>query len=569
MFQETLVATIVIGIGLAFAFGAAANRLRISLLVGYLLAGVAIGPFTPGFVADQKLAAQLAEIGVILLMFGVGLHFSLKDLLSVRRVAIPGAILQISLSTLLAMGIGRLLGWPVGAGLTLGLALSVASTVVLLRALQERRVLDSERGRVTVGWLVVQDLLMVLALILLPPLAALLDGAAAGGAADLGALATALAVTLAKVAAFVALMLVVGRRVVPQVLHYVAHTGSRELFRLAVLALALGVAFAAAEFFSVSFALGAFFAGVTLSESALSQRAAEESLPLRDAFAALFFISVGMLFDPWVVVREPLPLLATLLLVLVGNAGIAFVLVRLMGQPVGTALMVAAGLAQIGEFSFILADLGIGLGLLPERARGLILATSILSIVLNPLVFALEDLLRERHERREAGALAAVAHRQVEEELPVTTLAGHVVLVGCGRVGQLVADGVIAAGLPLFVIEEAIDIGERLRARGVETVTGNAAQDAVLKTANLSAARMLFVAIPEAFEAGQIVHQARRINPQLEIVARAHFDAEVEHLVRLGADTVIMGEREIARSMLEKAQALAESLAPAVTAPAS
>jgi CPA2 family monovalent cation:H+ antiporter-2 len=571
MFHEpSLVATIVIGLGLAFVFGAIANRLKISLLVGYLLAGVAVGPFTPGFVANQNLASQLAEVGVILLMFGVGLHFSPKDLLSVRKIAIPGAILQIIVSTLLGMGVGWLLGWSIAAGLVFGLALSVASTVVLMRALQERRLLDTDRGRVAVGWLVVQDLLMVIVLILLPPFATLLDGSLghATQGVDLGALGVALGITFGKVAAFIALMLVVGRRVIPLVLHYVAHTGSRELFRLAVLAVALGVAFAAAELFSVSFAIGAFFAGMILSESELSQRAAEESLPLRDAFAALFFISVGMLFDPAVMLREPLPLIGTLLVVLVGNAGVAFLIVRGLGHPIGTALTVGAGLAQIGEFSIILAGLGIGLHLLPERARDLILGASILSILANPALFAIKERIRTRIERRDAGAAPPESPSE-PEPLPVTSLSRHVVLVGYGRVGRLVCDGLVADGSPLFVIEESREAVERLRARSIEAIAGNAAQEALLRAASVEQARILFVAIPNAFEAGQIVQQARRANPGIEIVARAHFDAEVDHLTQLGADIVIMGEREIARAMLERARQFLETAAPAADVVAS
>ncbi len=550
MLHETsFIATIVIGLVLAFVLAAVANRLRISLIVGYLAAGIVVGPFTPGFVADQKLASHLAELGVILLMFGVGLHFSPRDLLSVRWIAVPGALLQTALSTLLGMGIGWLLGWKPGASFMFGLALSIASTVVLMRALQERRILDSERGRVVAGWLVVQDLLMVLALILLPPLATLLRADPAGTAPppDLEALATTIGITLAKVTAFIALMLVVGRRAIPALLHYVAHTGSRELFRLAVLAVALGVAFAAAELFSVSFALGAFFAGMILSGSELSQRAAEESLPLRDAFAALFFLSVGMLFDPSVLLREPLPLLGTLVVVLLGNAGVAFVIVRLFGYPLETALTVGVGLAQIGEFSFILADLGIGLGVMTERARDLILGASILSIVLNPVLFALKDRLKAFLEPPDAATPTAPA----EVEWPVSPLVDHVVLVGYGRVGSLVGEALRQDGRPMFVVDESDEAVERLKASGIEALAANAALDAVLVAANVARARLLVLAIPNSFEAGQIVQQARRANPAIEIVTRAHYDAEVEHLTRMGADSVIMGEREIARAMID------------------
>ncbi len=541
--ESPLIAILVIGLGLAFVFGTAANRLKLSPLVGYLLAGVAIGPFTPGFVADSALTLQLAEIGVILLMFGVGLHFSPKDLMSVRATVIPGALLQVAVAASLGAGAAWIFGWPLGAGIVFGLCLSVASTVVMMRALQERRLMDTERGRVAVGWLVVQDLITVLTLVLLPPLA----GGLKGGALDIAALGLSLALTFGKLALFAGLMFVAGRRVIPWILHYIAHTGSRELFRLAVLSVALGVAFIAAELFGVSIALGAFFAGMILSESPLSQRAAEESLPLRDAFAVLFFVSVGMLFDPLTVLREPLALALSVGVVVIGSAGAAFVIARLLGRSLTTALLLAAGLAQIGEFSFILAGLGIDLGLMPERARDLVLGTSILTIFLNPFLFQAAEAIRRRREPK------PVATPVPEPALVPTTLAGHAVLVGYGRVGRLIADGLKARGLPFLVIEEAQDTSEKLRAEGVEILQGNGADDAVLNAANLKDARILFVAIPGAFEAGQIVEQARAARPDLEIVARAHFDAEVDHLAKLGANTVVMGEREIALAMLARA----------------
>jgi len=542
--ESPLIGILVFGLGLAFVFGTIANRLKLSPLVGYLLAGVVIGPFTPGFVADSALTLELADVGVILLMFGVGLHFSPKDLMAVRRIAIPGAVLQVAIAASLGALVAAWLGWPLASGIVFGLALSIASTVVMMRTLQERRLMDTDRGRIAVGWLVVQDLLTVLALVLLPPLAGVLKG----GALDVGALAISLALTFGKLALFGALMFVVGRRVIPWILHYIAHTGSRELFRLAVLSIALGVAFAAATLFGVSIALGAFFAGMILSESPLSQRAAEESLPLRDAFAVLFFVSVGMVFDPLTVVREPLALLAALAVVLVGSAGGAILIVRLFGYPLAAALMLGAGLAQIGEFSFILADLGIGLKLMPERARDLILGTSILTIFLNPFLWNIVERLRKRGEPK------TTPKDRAAPELVTTTLTGHAVLVGYGRVGKLIADGIRADGLPLLVIEEAADAAEALRAAGIECIQGNAASDPVLAAANIAGALILFVAIPAAFEAGQIVEQARRARPDLEIVARAHFDAEVDHLRKLGANAVIMGEREIAYAMLSYAR---------------
>jgi CPA2 family monovalent cation:H+ antiporter-2 len=570
--HTSLIATIVAGIGLAFVCGAIAQRLRMSPLVGYLVAGVLIGPFTPGYVADQALAPQLAELGVILLMFGVGLHFSLTDLMSVRAIAVPGALGQIAFVTALGAGLAHLLGWSLGAGLVFGLALSVASTVVVLRALQEKRLIETERGRIAVGWLIVEDLAMVLALVLLPAFAGVLGGNAppdAGEGAALSALVGVdslwgiLGLTLAKVAAFVVLMLVVGRRVIPWVLHWVAHTGSRELFRLAVLAIALGVAYGSAELFGVSFALGAFFAGMILAESELSHRAAQETLPLRDAFAVLFFVSVGMLFDPSIVVREPGPLAATVLIVVLGNALAAFTIVTAFRYPLLTALTSAASLSQIGEFSFILAGLGVGLNLLPETGRDLILAGAILSILVNPLLFFALDRARHRLEARERriGLEAAPAPQPVEWD--ATALHDHAVLVGHGRVGSLVAGALQTAGQPYLVIEERQDIVERLRAAGVEAVLGSAGEPGLLDAANLKGARWFISAVPNPFENGNLIEQARAANPDLRIVARARSDAEVEHIRRLGASLVVTGEREIARAM---ADYILEQPGPAPTA---
>jgi len=548
-----LIATIVAGLGLAFVFGTIAQRLKIPPLVGYLLAGVAVGPFTPGYVADQALATELAELGIILLMFGVGLHFSLKDLLSVKAIAIPGAIVQIAVATLMGLGLAMLMKWKVSEGLVFGLALSVASTVVLLRALQERRLMETGRGRIAVGWLIVEDLAMVLALVLIPTFANLQTGNVTTAASLLGAhfelgLWGILLLTAVKVALFIALMLVVGRRLIPWILHYIAHTGSRELFRLAVLAIALGVAFGSTRLFDVSLALGAFFAGMMLRESPLSARAAQESLPLRDAFAVLFFVSVGMLFDPFSVIRDPWPLIATLLVVIVGKSIAAFLIVIAFRHPIATALTISASLAQIGEFSFILAELGYASKLLSKQARDLILAGAILSIMLNPLVFAGVDWLIARLERRKAPSPSLAAAKSI----PVTHLTDHTILVGHGRVGNLIGNDLKQKKLPFLVIEASDSTVSKLRESGIEALTGNAAQPEILKAAALTKSRNVVVAIPEAFEAGQIVQQARAANASIRIIARAHSDAEVEHLQGLGADTVIMGEREIARGMIEE-----------------
>jgi len=546
--QAPLISTIVIALALAWAFAAVANRLKLPPIVGYLLAGIAIGPFTPGFVADQNIASELAEIGVILLMFGVGLHFSLADLLSVKAIAIPGAFAQIACATLLGMGLGLWLGWSIEGALVFGLALSVASTVVLLRALQERRLVETERGRIAVGWLIVEDIAMVLTLVLLPALSGALEGNA--GAAPLD-IAVALGTTVAKIAAFVGIMLIVGKRLIPGILHYMAHTGSRELFRLSVLVIALGAAYAAAELFGVSFALGAFFAGMILSESALSQQAAQETLPLRDAFAVLFFVSVGMLFDPTILVREPIPVLVTVLIIVLGKSLAAFAIVRGFGYSTPTALTISASLAQIGEFSFILAGLGVSLALLPEQGRDLILAGAIISILLNPLLFAALDHALERREQRRVEVAEITETDTAREPIRPTRLANHIVLVGHGRVGSAISAALRTKGVPLFVIEDNEDAVAALKTTGVETLSGNAADPELIATANLGGARCLLVAIPNAFEGGQVVQQARAINPKLLIVARAHSEAEIEHLKKHGADLVVMGEHEIAKAMLD------------------
>ena len=542
MHHTSLIATIVAGLGLAFVFGAIANRLKLPVLVGYLLAGVVVGPFTPGYVADQELAPQLAEIGVILLMFGVGLHFSLKDLMAVKNIAIPGAIVQIGAATVMGLGLAVALGWSVGAGVVFGLALSVASTVVLLRALQERRLIETGRGKIAVGWLIVEDLAMVLALVLLPALSGVLGGEAPTQGSD--AVGMAFAVTIGKVVAFVAFMLIVGRRVIPWILHRIAHTGSRELFRLAVLAIALGVAFGSAALFGVSFALGAFFAGMIMAESELSQQAANETLPLRDAFAVLFFVSIGMLFDPSVLLREPLAVLATLAIIVVGKSIAALVIVLAFRRPMSTALTISVSLAQIGEFSFILAGLGVSLKLLPDNGRDLVLAGAILSILVNPLLFAWLDRILP-------GMIAK--ERVASGEPPIPAAAKpHALLIGYGRVGKAVAEG-LKGKTPLVVIEDDPERAEELRKAGFETIGGNAVKPEVLLKAGLDKATHLFVAVPNPFEAARIIEQARAANPQCEIVARAYTDADVLLLKQMGATHALIGEEEIAKGMLSRA----------------
>ena len=545
MEHTPLIATIVGGLVLAFVFGMLANRLRMPPLVGYLIAGVVVGPYTPGFVADAHLAQELAEIGVILLMFGVGLHFSLRDLLSVKSIAIPGAIVQIAIATLLGLTLALAIGWPLGEGLILGLALSTASTVVLLTALQERRILETKRGQIAIGWLIVEDIAMVLTLVMVPALSGMLGGQ--GNDLDGSELFSTLALTIGKVVAFVAVMLIVGRRVIPWLLARTAATGSRELFRLAVLAIALGFALGATYIFGVSFALGAFFAGMILSESELSHRAAEESLPLRDAFAVLFFVSVGMLFDPSILIREPWLILATLFIIVIGKSLAAFAIVLAFRHPLGTALTISASLAQIGEFSFILATLGISLGLLSDTGRDLILSGAILSILINPLLFVgldkLKPWLLQREEKRPLKGESGT------RTISYPYLHAHAVLVGYGRVGRLVGASLVQQDQPFIVLEDQPEVVQALREQGTPALCGNAAAPGMMEAANLKSARWLLVAIPDALEAGHIIEYARKINPQIEIVARAHSDAQIAHLEKHGASYTIMGEREIAKGM--------------------
>ncbi|KAB8191732.1 Kef family K(+) transporter [Lysobacter maris] len=547
MHHTSLIALLVGAFVLAFALGAIAHRLRLSPLVGYLLAGVVVGPFTPGFVGDQTLAPQLAEIGVILLMFGVGLHFSLRDLLEVKAIAVPGALLRIAFTTVLGWGFGQVLGWSHGAGIVFGLSLSVASTVVLLRTLEDWRLIESEKGRIAIGWVIVEDVAMVLALVLLPAFADVLRGAEGGESPSVVYVLTS---TFIKVGAFLAFMLLIGRRVIPWILERVAGTGSRELFTLCVLAIALGVAFGSAEMFGVSFALGAFFAGMLLNESEFSHKAANETLPLRDAFAVLFFVSVGMLFDPWIITERPLQVLATVLVIVVGKSVAVWAIVRAMGKPNTTALTITASLAQIGEFSFILAGLGLQLELLPEEGQDLILAGALISIVINPVLFG----WMLRRERRASEERVQVAPPQVSPPIP-EDLSGHVILIGFGRVGSELGRLLQAQKVPLVVIDGEDDLVEHARAAGLPSIRGNAANERVLAEARPQSANTVMLAIPNVLEAGEIIAHLRGINPGLTIVARAHSDNEVKHLLEHGADGAVMAERELAHSLAEMVMA--------------
>ena len=546
----SLITTLAAGFGLALVLGFIATKLRLPALVGYLVAGIIIGPATPGFVADAAIASQLAEIGVMLLMFGVGLHFSLADLMSVRKVALPGALVQMVVATGMGAGVATSWGWPVGAALVFGISLSVASTVVLLKALESRGVLESGDGSIAVGWLVVEDLAMVLVLVLLPALAPSLGGKAP--ASDRGALLT-IAITLAQVGGFIAFMLIVGRRLFPWILWQVTRTGSRELFTLCVIAAAVSIAYGSAALFGVSFALGAFFAGMVMRESEFSARAAEQVLPLQDAFAVLFFVSVGMLFDPHILVEQPLRVLATVGVIVIGKWLAAVALVLLLRYPVRTALVVAAGLAQVGEFSFILAGLGLALGLLPKEGQSLMLAGAIISIAVNPLVFGAIAPIETWLLRRRVLAGHGSAAGNPLAELPTSTdgkyLARQVVLVGWGRVGKHIASALQDAAVPCVVAEANREFVEALRGAGQPAVWGDATESAVLIQAHVATARVLVIATPESLHVRQIVETARALNPGIEVVVRSHNAQEAVLLERDGAGTVFVGERELARSM--------------------
>jgi CPA2 family monovalent cation:H+ antiporter-2 len=548
----SLITTLAAAFGLALVLGFLAARLKLPAVVGYLLAGIMIGPGTPGFVADVDIAGQLAEIGVMLLMFGIGLHFSLQDLLSVRKVAVPGAIVQIAIATALGAAVAIWWGWTPAGAIVFGLALSVASTVVLLRALDSKGLVDSVNGRIAVGWLVVEDLVMVLALVLLPAFA---SGLPTGGSVAPPDLWAALGRTLLEVAAFVALMLIVGRRALPWLLWQVTRTGSQELFTLCVVAAAITIAYLSASLFGVSFALGAFFAGTVLRESEFAHRAAQETLPLRDAFAVLFFVAVGMLFDPQVVLDEPLKVLSVVAIIVVGKSVAAGIVVLLLRYPLSTALTVSASLAQIGEFSFILAGMGMSLGLFPAAGQSLIVAGAIISIALNPVVFAAIDPALAWVRARSQLARRLERSDDPLAELPTSTepkyLANQVVLVGFGRVGRYVAAALRVQNIPFVVAEQNRELVERLRAEGQAAVYGNAVDAATLIQAHVAEARMLVIATPETVEVRQIIKTARTLNPPIEIVVRSHNEEEAALLEREGAGTVFVGERELARSMTD------------------
>ncbi len=554
----SLITTIAAGLGLAMILGFVAVRLRMPPLVGYLLAGIIAAPTTPGFVADVALASQLAEIGVMLLMFGVGLHFSIEDLLSVKRIAIPGAIFQILLATLLGGGAGLFWGFTVGESLVFGLALSVASTVVLLKALESLGAIDTINGRIAVGWLVVEDLVMVLVLVLLPPLAGLLGGHSSADthhAAAQHSLGMSLLITIGKVVAFIAFMLIVGKRVLPKLLWAAAGTGSRELFSLCVIATAVGVAYGSAMLFDVSFALGAFFAGMMLRESEFSHRAADDSLPLRDAFAVLFFVSVGMLFDPKILLEEPVKVLIVIAIIMFGKTIAAVGLVLAFRYPLNTALTVGASLAQIGEFSFILAGLSIDLGLMDIRTQNLILAGALASIALNSVMFAALEPLQNWIRKHSAFARTLELRTDPLSTLPTSVeekfLTGQAVLVGYGRVGCRIAKTLSEHKIPFVVVDTNREIIEQLRAQNIPAVCGDASDSNVLIQAHIANASLVIAATSNTFHVKNMIDTARKLNPTIEIVIRTHNEEEATLWKKENIGKVFLSEQQLADGMSE------------------
>ncbi|AZP30853.1 MULTISPECIES: cation:proton antiporter [Acinetobacter] len=546
-----LIILLAVGFGVALIFGYIAARLRLPPLIGYLIAGIIISPNTPGIEADIHLANQLAELGVMFLMFGVGMHFSLKDLLLVRRIALPGAILQIAVATLLGIGVSMLWGWSFGSALVFGLSLSCASTVVLLKALGDRGLLDSVNGKIAVGWLLVEDLVMVLVLVLLPATAVLLGGKAPAGAD--GNIWLTLGITLLKVIGFIAFMLIVGKRVVPIIMQFVARLGSRELFTLTVVAAAVSIAYGSYAIFGVSMALGAFFAGMVVKESDFSHRAEEETLPLREIFSILFFVSVGMLFDPHILVESPLHILAVIAIIMVGKTLAAMALVLFFRYPINTALTVGASLAQIGEFSFILATLGVSLGLLSLEAQNLILAGALFSITLNSFIFsAIEPVQRWIRER---SHLARLLERSgdplamLPDEVDQAYLRDQVVIVGYGGVGRRITENLINENIKVVIAEENREIVEKLRNANIAAVSGVATEPSVLIQAHIMHARLLVISPMDILDIHRIVAIAKQLNPQIQVLICAESKEEAAVIRDENIGEVFYAKEEMAKNM--------------------
>ncbi|GAA5016787.1 cation:proton antiporter [Acinetobacter puyangensis] len=548
-----LIILLAVGFGLALIFGYIAARLRLPPLIGYLIAGIIISPNTPGIVGDIHLANQLAELGVMFLMFGVGMHFSLNDLMQVRRIAVPGAILQIAVATLLGMGVTILWGWSFGSALVFGLSLSCASTVVLLKALGDRGLLDSVNGKIAVGWLLVEDLVMVLVLVLLPATAILLGGQPINQESANDNIWLTLGITLLKVAGFIAFMLIIGKRLVPMIIQFVARLGSRELFTLTVVAAAISIAYGSYAIFGVSMALGAFFAGMVVKESAFSHRAEEETLPLREIFAILFFVSVGMLFDPHILIEQPGHILAVVAIIMIGKTIAAMALVLFFRYPINTALTVGASLAQIGEFSFILATLGVSLQLLTLDAQNLILAGALISITLNSFIFSAIEPIQKWIRAR--SYLARLLERKSDplamlpDEVSQDYLRDQIVIVGYGEVGRRITQTLQEQNIKVVIAEENREIVENLRAKGVAAVSGSATEPSVLIQAHIMHARLLVISPMDLVKIHQVVNIAKQLNPMLEVLLCAENGEEARALREDDIGTVYFAKEEMAKNM--------------------
>ena len=548
-----LIILLAVGFGMALIFGYIAARLRLPPLIGYLIAGIIISPNTPGIVGDIHLANQLAELGVMFLMFGVGMHFSLNDLLQVRRIALPGAILQIAVATLLGIGVSMYWGWSFGSALIFGLSLSCASTVVLLKALGDRGLLDSVNGKIAVGWLLVEDLVMVLALVLLPATAVLMGGHALPGTDTSQSIWLTIGITLLKVTGFIAFMLIIGKRLVPMIMQFVARLGSRELFTLTVVAAAVSIAYGSYAVFGVSMALGAFFAGMVVKESDFSHRAEEETLPLREIFSILFFVSVGMLFDPSILTEEPLRILAVIAIIMVGKTLAAIALVLFFRYPINTALTVGASLAQIGEFSFILATLGLSLGLLTPDAQNLILAGALFSITLNSFVFsAIEPVQRWIRERSHLARLlerSADPLAMLPDEVDQAYLRDQVVIIGYGGVGRRISENLIQQNIKVVIAEENREIVEKLRSQGIAAVSGEATEPNVLIQAHIQHARLLVISPMDILDIHRIVDISKQLNPEIQVLICAESKEEAAVIRQENLGEVFYAKEEMAKNM--------------------
>ncbi len=553
-----LVTTIAVGLSAAFLLGLIAVKLRIPPIVGYLVAGILIGPVTPGYTADIGIANELSEIGIVLLMFGVGLHFSMKDLMEVKRIAIPGALAQMAAATAMGVLLAHCWGWSLASGILFGLSLSVASTVVMLRSLEDHSLIESTNGQIAIGWLIVEDLAMVLALVMIPALSV-------GEGSDTHTSLMKLAVAVVKVGMFLVLMLWGGKRLLPWLLRVVAKTRSRELFTLAVFAVAVGLAFGASKLFGVTFALGAFFAGMMIKESEMNHEVADRALPFQDAFAVLFFVSVGMLFDPSILIDKPLEVLMVVLVITVGKSLIAFFIVMLFGYPVKTGLLVSAGLAQIGEFSFILASLGVMYDILPQEGRNLILAGALFSIAVNPLFFwsvrwinvfgAGHPRLARFFDLRDSN----LSHLMEGERKDLKDL---VIVVGYGSIGREVCDNIISAQIDLIIVDANRERVAMLRELGYHAITGDATHEETLKAAQIHKAVAIVIAVPDSFEGRRIIDVARQLKPHIHTVVRAHNDEEVRYFKKKRVDFVTTPQGEMGRSIIHYIEGIRSGIVP-------